>query len=103
MEIRKANIEEFSIIADFQIKMAKEIEDLILDEKTVKAGVKAVFNNHEKGCHYVMTDGNKIVASLLTTYEWSDWRNGTHLWIQSVYVLPEYRGKGVFKQMYKDQ
>jgi len=25
---------------------------------------------------------------LLTTFEWSDWRNGTILWIQSVYVLP---------------
>jgi ribosomal protein S18 acetylase RimI-like enzyme len=43
---------------------------------------------------------NKVIASLLTTYEWSDWRNGTVLWIQSVYVIPEYRGKGVYKSMY---
>ena len=36
----------------------------------------------------------------MITYEWSDWRNGNVYWIQSVYVLPEYRGKGVFKEMY---
>ena len=34
------------------------------------------------------------------TYEWSDWRNGTFIWVQSVYVNKEYRGKGVFKALY---
>ena len=34
------------------------------------------------------------------TYEWSDWRNKTFLWVQSVYVDKEYRQKGVFKSLY---
>lgn len=38
---------------------------------------------------------------MLTTYEWSDWRNGNFIWLQSVYVKPEWRGKGVFRQMYE--
>jgi len=42
----------------------------------------------------------EIVGSLLTTYEWSDWRNGTILWIQSVYVLKEFRRRGVYRNMY---
>ena len=41
-----------------------------------------------------------VVASLLITPEWSDWRNKTILWIQSVYVVPSYREKGVFKAVY---
>ena len=44
-------------------------------------------------------DGN-VVASLLITYEWSDWRNANVWWFQSVYVLPEYRRKGIFRSMY---
>ena len=34
--------------------------------------------------------------------EWSDWRNGTVLWIHSLYVIPEARGQGVFKKLYSN-
>jgi GNAT superfamily N-acetyltransferase len=43
----------------------------------------------------------KVVGSLLTTFEWSDWRNGTVLWIQSVYVRPEFRKRSIFSKIYK--
>ena len=41
-----------------------------------------------------------MVGSLLTTYEWSDWRNGTVLWIQSVYVDSRYRKQGIYGTLY---
>ena len=31
----------------------------------------------------------------------SDWRNATFWWIQSVYVHPEFRRKGVFSALYR--
>ena len=37
---------------------------------------------------------------LLITYEWSDWRNGNFWWLQSLYVDPQYRQQGVFRQLY---
>ena len=37
----------------------------------------------------------------MITYEWSDWRNGTFWWIQSVYVQPEYRERGIFRSLYR--
>lgn len=101
MQIRKGNSEDAKIIIDFQQKMAKETEDLELDNKTITKGVHAVFEDSSKGTYYVAEDNGKVIASLMTTYEWSDWRNGCVLWIQSVYVLPEYRQKGVYKQMYE--
>ena len=36
----------------------------------------------------------------MLTREWSDWNNQWYWWIQSVYVMPEYRKKGVYKAMY---
>jgi GNAT superfamily N-acetyltransferase len=42
----------------------------------------------------------KVVASLLITYEWSDWRNCNVWWFQSVYVVPEFRRHGIFRKMY---
>jgi GNAT superfamily N-acetyltransferase len=101
MKIRTANIKDAGIIIDFQQKMAKETENLELNTQTIYAGVHAVFEDSSKGTYYVAEENGKVIASLMTTYEWSDWRNGCVLWIQSVYVLPEFRKKGVYKQMYE--
>ncbi len=98
--IKRAEIIDAQTIADFQIAMARETENYLLDSKTILAGVTAVFEDSNKGCYYKACFGNIIVASLLTTYEWSDWRNGWVIWIQSVYVLPEYRKFGAFSKLY---
>lgn len=100
MEVRTATITDVEAIVDFQLKMAAETEEINLHEPTVLKGVTAVITDNTKGRYYVTEINNRIVASLLTTYEWSDWRNGTILWIQSVYVLKEYRRKGVYRNMY---
>ena len=42
----------------------------------------------------------EIVGSLMVTFEWSDWRNGLFWWIQSVYVRPDFRRRGVFRALY---
>lgn len=100
MDIRTANNSDCGTIVDFQLRMAKETEDLGLNPETVNKGVKAVLADPGKGIYYIAETGGNVIASLLTTFEWSDWRNGNVLWIQSVYVLPEWRGKGVYKNMY---
>jgi len=101
MEIRKAKSTEADILAGFQQKMAKETEGLELNSEILNKGVKAVFDDPNKGIYYVAVHNEKVVASLMITFEWSDWRNGQVYWIQSVYVLPEYRGQGVYRQMYQ--
>jgi GNAT superfamily N-acetyltransferase len=80
--------------------MAKETEDLALDGETCRKGVLAVFDDAAKGRYFVAEAGGRTVASLLVTSEWSDWRNGTVWWIQSVYVVPELRGRKVYSGLY---
>ena len=98
--VRKAKKIDKNTIANFQVSMAKETEQIDLDRDIVNKGVNAVFNSPEKGIYFVSESENKIIASLLITFEWSDWRNGNVYWIHSIYVLPEFRKKGVFKTMY---
>ena len=100
MQVRIATLNDVESIVDFQLKMAAETEGIKLHEPTVLKGVTAVISDKTKGQYYVTEINGKIIASLLTTYEWSDWRNGTILWIQSVYVLNEYRRKGIYRNMY---
>ena len=101
MIIRQANDTDSASIVEFQLAMAYETEQLQLDEPTVLKGVAAVFNDPAKGVYYVAETEGKVVGSLLTTFEWSDWRNGTVLWIQSVYVRPEFRKRSIFSRLYK--
>jgi GNAT superfamily N-acetyltransferase len=101
LEIRRAGQAEVDIITGFQLAMALETENIHLNKNTITQGVQAVFDDSSKGCYYVALDGSEVVACMLTTYEWSDWRNGTFIWLQSVYVQPAWRGKGIFRAMYQ--
>jgi len=98
--IRKANQSDADAIIDFQLKMARETEELELNKATVTKGVNAVFEDRSRGQYFVAEDEGKVIASLLITFEWSDWRNCNVWWFQSVYVLPEYRRRGIFRKMY---
>jgi GNAT superfamily N-acetyltransferase len=101
MLVRKAKPEDLNSILEFQLAMARETEGIELEQETVKNGVTAVLKNSAKGQYYVAEKKSKVIGSLLTTFEWSDWRNGTVLWIQSVYVMPEFRRKGVYSNLYE--
>ncbi len=85
--IRKATPEDAAVIIDFQQKMAWETEQMKLDPEIISKGVNAVFTDPSRGQYWVAEDEGKVVASLLITYEWSDWRNCNVWWFQSVYVL----------------
>jgi ribosomal protein S18 acetylase RimI-like enzyme len=100
IKVRSAVPADYSLIVDFQIKMAFETEGINLAENRLTQGVLAVFAQPEKGQYFIAETAGKACASLLITYEWSDWRNSTIWWIQSVYVMPEFRQKGVYKAMY---
>ncbi|NMC38691.1 MAG: GNAT family N-acetyltransferase [Bacteroidales bacterium] len=98
--IREAVPSDAPSIIDFQLKMAWETEGLRLDPDIVTRGVNAVFADPSKGRYFVAESDQKPVASLLITYEWSDWRNRNVWWFQSVFVIPEYRRRGIFRKMY---
>lgn len=98
--IRQGNVKDIGAIVAFQLKMAGETEGLILDKDTVAKGVQAVLNDQAKGRYYIAHQNNEILGMFLTIPEWSDWRNGTVLWIHSLYVIPKEREKGVFKKMF---
>ena len=100
IKIRKAKIEDLETIVKFNYNLAKETEDKELDLEILTKGVRAILNDSAKGQYYVYVIDNKVVGQIMHTYEWSDWRNGMLLWVQSVYVDSEYRRKGIYKELY---
>jgi GNAT superfamily N-acetyltransferase len=99
--IRPGLLFDIDTIADFQVKMAFETENgLVLDPSTVNLGVSAVIDDPSKGKYWIAEADGEVAGCLLTVPEWSDWRNGTVLWIHSVYIKPDFRKHGIFKVLY---
>jgi ribosomal protein S18 acetylase RimI-like enzyme len=99
--VRKGASCDLTALAEFNIAMAMETEQKQLDRDTVTRGVLSLIERPEAGFYVVGEWDGSVVAGLMVTYEWSDWRNGTFWWIQSVYVLPQYRRRGVFTELFR--
>ena len=100
MNIRIAGPDDIGHLVDFNQAMARETEGKELDRERLTNGVSAVLTDANKGFYVVAESGGTIIGGLLVTFEWSDWRNAWFWWIQSVYVISEHRGRGVYSQMY---
>jgi GNAT superfamily N-acetyltransferase len=100
MKIRIADANDVGSLVEFNQAMAYETEGKTLDSSVLGSGVRAVFDDARRGFYVVCESEDRIIGGLMITYEWSDWRNGWFWWIQSVYVLPEFRGQGVYKRLY---
>jgi len=103
--IRDARPSDLEFIVSSNARMALETEGQVLDETLLRPGVAAVLADPGKGRYFIAEarDGAtaRPVGQMMLTYEWSDWRNGVFWWIQSVYVVAELRGAGVFGQLYR--
>ena len=100
LTITRGKASDIDAIVRFQADMAMESEGTVLDKDTLTNGVTAAFNDEQRGIYLVARAEGKPIGSLMLTREWSDWNNQWYWWIQSVYVMPEYRKKGVYKAMY---
>ena len=100
-EVAVGNTGDIRAIAQFQVDMALESEGTVLDIETVLPGVTAAMNDPQKGTYIVARVNGETISSLMLTREWSDWTNRWYWWIQSVFVKPEYRGKGAYRAMYE--
>ena len=99
-KITVGNKSDIAAIAQFQVDMALESEGTVLDSDKVLRGVTAAMNDSEKGTYLVARNEGETVASLMITREWSDWNAEWYWWVQSVYVKPAHRGRGLFRAMY---
>ena len=100
IRVREATDQDIPSIIDFQLKMALETENITLNIATLSQGIQRLFKDSSKGRYYVAVESSEVIGCLMTTYEWSDWRCGTVIWIQSVYIPEIHRGKGVYKKLY---
>jgi ribosomal protein S18 acetylase RimI-like enzyme len=98
--IRAARAHDADMLVEFNARMAKETEGLELARDILSKGVRGGLADAAKALYFVADAGGRVVGQLMVTKEWSDWRNGDIWWIQSVYVHPDHRRRGVFRALY---
>jgi ribosomal protein S18 acetylase RimI-like enzyme len=101
LTVRPATLDDSPLIVEFNRLMAHETEGKALDTAVLTNGVRAALSDAGKGLYFIADDDGVVVGQTMVTTEWSDWRNGWFWWIQSVYVRPEARRRGVFKALYQ--
>lgn len=98
--IRKATLQDADCLAKWAQAMALETEEKVLADAKIIPGVIKGLSDDQTARYFVAEIDGVSVGTLMITTEWSDWRNGTWLWIQSVYVHPDHRRQGVYRALY---
>lgn len=98
--IRKGKRQDVETIVNFNVALARKSENIQLDPLTVIQGVQALLENPQYGFYVVAERDGTVLGCLMITYEWSDWRNGVIWWMQSVFVRPESRRRGILKKLF---
>jgi ribosomal protein S18 acetylase RimI-like enzyme len=102
LSLRRADLRDAATIARFNAQMALETEGKELIPEVIGAGVQRLLQTPSLGFYLVAEHEGRVIACLMITNEWSDWRNGLFWWIQSVYVEKDFRRRGVYRRMYEE-
>ena len=98
--VRPAVAGDADTIVAYNVALADESEDIQLDPAVVAVGVRAVLDDPHRGRYFMAEIDGHLVGQAQITYEWSDWRAAWFWWLQSVYVQPDHRRRGVFRSLY---
>jgi len=98
--VRAATPADLEALVSGNIALADESEHIRLDAETLREGIRALLESRAPGRYWVAELDGRVAGQLLVTFEWSDWRNRMVWWIQSVYVMPDARGRGVLRALY---
>jgi ribosomal protein S18 acetylase RimI-like enzyme len=106
VRVRDATVDDLDVIVANNVAMAMESEGKPLDGHVVRRGVHRLLLAPERGRYLVAVDddGSRVgvvVGQLMLTREWSDWRDGWWWWIQSVFVAPSARRRGVYRALHQ--
>jgi GNAT superfamily N-acetyltransferase len=99
LNVRTATGSDVDTIAQFNRQLALETEAKHLDPEVVLAGVRRALASPALCAYFIAEHEGQTVGQAMITYELTDWRDGVFWWIQSVYVPPGFRMRGVFRAL----
>jgi L-amino acid N-acyltransferase YncA len=93
--VRPATEADLDALVAFTLSEALDAERRTLNPGDVRRGVAAAFATPPKAHYWVAESQDRLVASTSIVTEWSNFRGGDYWWVQSLYIVPEHRGRGL--------
>ena len=99
-DIRRARSADLESLVSFAVVEAKEAEGITKDSERVRQGITTALHDESVAMYWVLEKNNTgVIGSVSIVKEWSDWNSGHYWWIQNMYILPEFRGKGLMERL----
>jgi GNAT superfamily N-acetyltransferase len=94
--VRGATRADLDTLVGFTGREAREAEGVEKSVDDVRRGVENGLEDPAVARYWVAesSDG-RVVAAVSVVTEWSNFHGGYYWWIQSVFIVPEHRGRGL--------
>jgi len=94
--VRRAIISDLETIVAFTVAGAREAEGVDKEVHAIERGVRIALEDPSLATYWVAEAPDAgVVGSTSVLTEWSDFHGGNYWWIQSMFVVPEHRGRGL--------
>jgi len=98
--VRRATKNDLPHILNFIAQEAVESEGRAADLSKLETGISTALNNQAIAIYWILVDqDSQPVGCTSVVKEWSDWNAGYYWWIQSLFIEPGHRGKGLLNVM----
>jgi GNAT superfamily N-acetyltransferase len=99
MDIRTATVEDAEVILALIIELAiyEKAEHEVVT--TVDEIRESIFGSHSKASALIAEVDNKPVAYAVYFYNYSTWLGKNGIYLEDIYVSPEYRQQGIGKAL----
>jgi len=102
-KVRNAKLDDLDNLVEFVIAEANEAEGIIKSSEIVLNGIKAGLENPDIARYWIIENENgNPFGNVSVVKEWSDWNCAFYWWIQSMFLLPNYRGIGLMEALLKE-
>jgi GNAT superfamily N-acetyltransferase len=98
--VRRAKLSELEKLVEFTLREADEAEGVSKNREHVRKGVRTALEDESVAVYWVIQDSrDELIGNVSVVKEWSNWNAGYYWWIQSMYIRPEHRGRGLMKML----
>ena len=98
--VRRAALEDLETIAAFTLAEARDAEGADKNADDVERGVRMALEDPSLATYWLAeTIDAGVVGSTSVVTEWSNFHGGKYWWVQSLYIVPEHRGRGLARRL----
>ncbi|MCP1625975.1 GNAT family N-acetyltransferase [Pseudomonas nitroreducens] len=94
--VRPATVSDLEKLVQFTIAEAVDAEGSEIGAN-VREGVLTALEDNSYATYWVLETAGVVIGNVSVVKEWSDWNAGHYWWIQSMFIEPDHRGKGLIK------